>query len=65
MNQVQAFLSINNNDIMILNETFLNSEVQIDDPRLNIDGYFLESCDYHGDFARGGICVSFTCNIPT
>ena len=30
---VEAFLSIGNYDIMISNETFLNSEVQIDDPR--------------------------------
>ena len=32
---------------MIWSETFLIFQAQIDDPRHNIDGYFLETCDHH------------------
>ena len=43
--------------MMVLSETFLNSEVQTNDPKLNIDAYFLQRWDHPGDYAHVGICV--------
>ena len=52
---LQAFLSVNDFDIVILGETYLTTKTT--DYELDIDGYIFERCDHPDDYSRGGIGV--------
>ena len=52
---LEAFLSVNDFDIVILGESHLTSK--IDDNDLEIDGYTIERCDHPDEKTRGGIAV--------
>ena len=45
-------------------ETFLNSSIQNDDDKLEIDGYNLIRSDHPSDFKRGGVCIYYKEHIP-
>ena len=59
INQLSAFLSIHNFDIVCLGETFLNSETSDDDPGLAIENYEIKRCDHPTDSKRGGVCIYY------
>ena len=62
--QVSAFLSVHNFDIFCICESFLNSSIQDDDPRLAIDGYELIRSDHPSNSKRGGVCIYFKSHLP-
>ena len=64
INQISAFLSFQNFDIFCISESFLDSSIQDDDPRLAIDGYELIRCDHPSDSKRGGVCLYFKSHLP-
>ena len=53
--QISAFLNVHKFDIFCLSETFLDSSILNDDPRLAIDGYNLIHCDNPTDTKKGGV----------
>eukprot|EP00111_Clytia_hemisphaerica_P014412 TCONS_00042437-protein len=55
--QLSAFLNIYKFDIVCLGETFLNSEIKDDDPRLAIDNYEIKRCDHPSNNKRGGVFI--------
>ena len=59
---LQAFLSVNDFDIVVLGETHLTSKITNND--LEIDGYSFERCDHPGDSPRGGIGVYYKSTLP-
>ena len=54
---LQAFLCINDFDILILGESHLTSK--IDESDLSIDGYSFQRCDNPDDNPRGGIIIYY------
>ena len=61
--QVSAFLSVYNFDVFCICESFLNSEIKNDDPRLAIEGYDLVRCDHPSDSKRGEVCVYYKSHL--
>ena len=59
---LQAFLCVNDFDIVILGETHLTSKIS--ENELNIDGYYFVRCDHPGDDSRGGIGVYYKSTLP-
>ena len=59
---LQAFLCVNDFDIVILGETHLTSNVTNND--IEIDGYSFERCDHPDDTPRGGIGVYYKSTLP-
>ena len=57
--QISAFLSVHSFDIFCLGETFLTSQIQDDDPRLEIEGYEILRCDHPSDTKRGGVSIYY------
>ena len=58
----EAFLAVNDFDIVILGETHLTS--QIDEDNLEIDGYNIKRCDHPDGKSRGGIAVYYKSDLP-
>ena len=56
---LSAFLSAHKFDILCLSETFLDSSISDDDPRLSINGYNLLRCDHPSNSKQGGVCVYY------
>ena len=46
-------------DIMCLSETFLDSTISDEDPRLYIKGYKLFRSDHHLNIKQGGVCIYY------
>ena len=59
---LQAFLCVNNFDIVVLGETHLTSKIVNND--LEIEGYSFERCDHPDDDARGGIGIYYKSSLP-
>ena len=59
---LEAFLSINKLDIMMIGETHLNDN--FDDRDLEIPGYTLKRCDHNENLPRGGVCVYYKSSLP-
>ena len=59
ISQIIAFLNVHNFDILCLCETFLESSIGDDDPRLQIDGYSLFRSDYPSNSKGGGVCMYY------
>ena len=59
---LQAFLSVNNFDIIILGETHLTSKIA--DTELDIEGYSFKRCDHPDDDSRGGIGIYHKTSLP-
>jgi len=62
--QISAYLNVHKFDIFCLCETFLDSSIGDDDPRLAIDGYDLIRCDHPSNSKRGGVCIYFKNHLP-
>ena len=60
---IEAYVTFYNYDIICLSETFLNSEINNDDSRLNISGYNLLRADHPTDTKRGGVLYLLTKTI--
>ena len=56
---ISAFLNAHNFDIFCLSETFLDSSITDDDPRISIKGYSIHRCDHPSNSRRGGVCIYF------
>ena len=56
---ITAFISLHKFDIFCVAETFLDSSVSDDDPRLALDGYSLLRADHPTDTRRGGVCIFY------
>ena len=52
---LQSYMDTHKPDIIVLSETFLNSDIQNDDSSLQIEGYSLIRRDHPDDIPRGGI----------
>ena len=59
---LQAFLCVNDFDIVILGETHLCSK--INENELNIEGYSFKHCDHPNDASRGGIGIYYKSFLP-
>ena len=59
---LQAFLCVNNFDIVIIGESHLTSK--FDENEFKLDGYYFEHCDHPDDKSRGGIGVYYKTSIP-
>ena len=59
---LQAFLCVNDFDIVILGETHLSSK--IDENELNIEGYSFQRCDHPDDTSRGGMGIYYKSSLP-
>ena len=59
---LQAFLCVNNFDIVVLGETHLTSKIDNND--LEIEGYSFEHSDHPDGDARGGIGIYYKSSLP-
>ena len=59
---LQAFLSVNDVDIVILGESHLTSKT--DEKDLEIDGYSFERSDHPDDVSRGGVIIYYKSSLP-
>ena len=64
LSQISAFLNIHQFDIFCLTETFLDSSISSEDPRLAIEGYKLFRCDHPSNLRKGGVCLYFKDHLP-
>ena len=64
LSQISAFLNVHQFDIFCLTETFLDSTISSEDPRLAIEGYKLFRCDHPSNLRRGGVCMYFKDHLP-
>ena len=55
--QITAFLNIHKFDIFCVGESFLDSSIDKDDPRLRIENYELIRSDHPSNSKRGGVCL--------
>ena len=69
---LSSYNSIYKYDFISLSETFFDSSILHDDPRLCLDGYNLVRADHPNNVKRGGVCVYIKnslatriCNIST
>ena len=58
---LQAFLCVNDFDIVILGETHLSSK--IDENELNIEGHSFQRCDHPDDTSRGGMDIYYKSSL--
>ena len=49
---------------MFLSETFLDSSIKTNSPKLNIPGYNLLPSDHPSDIKRGGVCIFYKDYLP-
>ena len=59
LSQILAFLNAHQFDIFCLTETFLDSSILSEDPRLVIEGCKFFRCDHPSNLGRGGVCLYF------
>ena len=59
LSQISAFLNVHQFDIFCLTETFLDSSISSEDPRLAIEGYKIFRRDHPSNLRRGGVCLYF------
>ena len=61
---LQEYVIQNNNQMIGLSETFLNSSVQTNDDRILIGGYNLIGAYHPSDSKRAGVCIYYKEHIP-
>ena len=61
---LEAFIKTHNFDIICLSETFLDSSIDINDTRININGYSLLRADHPSNTKRGGVCMYYRNYLP-
>ena len=61
---LEAYISVNNFDIICITETFLDSDYSSDDPRLSLQGYVMIRSDHPSDTKRGGVCIYYKEHLP-
>ena len=61
---LEAYNAVHDFDIICLSETFLNSEYQLDEPRLGLQGYAMIRSDHPSGTKRGGVCIYYKEHIP-
>ena len=61
---LSAFLSTHDFDVLCLSETFLDSSITDDDPRLSINGYKLFRRDHPSNTKQGGVCIYYKDYLP-
>ena len=54
---LRAYITIHQNDMTCLSESYLDASVSSDNDNLNINGYKLVRADHPGNVKRGGVCV--------
>ena len=54
---IEAFITTHNFDIICLSETFLDSNIDISDTRINISGYSLLRADHPSNTKRSDVCM--------
>ena len=59
---IEAFLAVNDFDIVVLGETHLTSQIDEDD--LEIDGYSIKRCDHPNGKSRSDIAVYYKSDLP-
>ena len=64
LNHIAAFLTVKKFDIFCVSESFLDSSISDDDPRLAIQGYTLLRKDFPADSRRGGVCLYYNNHLP-
>lgn len=64
VNLLSAFLSTHDIDILCLSETFLDSSIMDDDPRILINGYNLIRSDHPTNSKQGGVCIYYKDYLP-
>ena len=61
---LEAYISTYKFDIICLSETFLDSSLSDDDPRLSLKGYSLIRADHPNDIKQGGVYIYYKNHIP-
>ena len=61
---IQSHALSYNIDIIFLSETFLDSSIETNNPKLNISGYNLLRSDHPSDIKRGGVCMFYKDYLP-
>ena len=64
LSRISAFLNVHQFDIFCLTETFLESSISSEDPRLATEGYELFRCDHPSNLWRDGVCLYFKDHLP-
>ena len=64
LSQISTFLNIHQFDIFCLTETFLDSSISSEDPRLAIERYKRFRCDHRSNLRSGGVCLYFKDHLP-
>ena len=59
LSQISAFLNVHQFDIFFLTETFLDSSISSEDPRLAIEGYKHFGCNHPSNLRRDAVCLYF------
>ena len=61
---LEAYISTHKFDIIRLSETFLDSSLSDDDPRLSLKGYSLIRSDHPNNIKQGGVCIYYKNHLP-
>ena len=61
---IQSHALSYNIDIIFLSETFLDSSIETNNPKLNIPGYNLLQSDHPSNIKRGGVCMFYKEYLP-
>ena len=64
MSLIQCHALSCNIDIIFLFETFLDSSIETNNPKLNIPGYNLLRSDHLSNIKRGGVCMFYKDYLP-
>ena len=64
MSLIQSHALFYNIDIIFLSETFLDSSIETNKPKLNIPGYNLLRSDHPSNIKRGGVCMFYKDYLP-
>ena len=61
---IEAFIKVNNIDIICLSETFLDSTILLNDGIVYINGYLMIRADHSSNTNRGGTCMLYKQYLP-
>ena len=61
---IQSHVLFYNIDIIFLAETFLDSSIETNNPKLNIPGYNLLRSNHPSNIKRGGVCMFYKDYLP-
>ena len=61
---LKAYNSVHKFDIICLSETYLDSNILLDDSNLKIPGYNLVRSDHPSNKKRGGVCIYYKSYLP-